>query len=247
MPHIRRIYRLFLISLWFPLTATIGFFAGIGGWNGIRRVTRITRLWGYGNARIIGIKLKVHGDPGKVRGGIIIANHQSYIDILVHASIFPIRFAPKAEIASWPVLGWVLGVSRPIWVNRESKQSSHGTLIEYRETLEHGINLIIYPEGTTSDGKGLLPFKSTPFEAVSSGEFKIFPILVKYVQDLGEPTVCWYGDMTFPPHCWQILGRKSIEAEVYILDPIPAEGRNRKELAVFVHDYMAEEYRKILK
>ncbi len=248
MPHIRRIIRLLLIFIWFPFTTCIGLVSCIGGWDAIRRMTAIARFWGAGNARIIGMRIKVFGDPGRISGGIIISNHQSYLDILIHASIFRIRFAPKAEIASWPVLGWILAISRPIWIRRESKQSSHRTLKEYRETLEHGINLIIYPEGTTSDGTVLLPFKSTPFEAVLSGDFRIWPILVKYTQEPGRPTLCWYGDMTLLPHCWEILGRKHIDAEVHILEPLsPPSGMKRKELARFVHDHMEKEYRKIAK
>lgn len=242
MTSIRRTIRIFLLFLWFPLASMLGIMAGIGGWGGIKRVTKISRLWGWGISKIIGMKIKVYGDPGNIEGGIIVANHQSYLDIIAHASVFNIRFAPKKEIASWPVLGWVLAISRPIWVNRESKQSSHKTLAEYRETLEHGINLIVYPEGTSSDGAGILPFKSTPFEAVSSGNFKIYPVLIRYIRKPGESTLCWYGDMTLAPHCWETLGRPSINVEIHILAPLLPEGRNRKELAGFVHDYMQGKY-----
>ncbi|MCX6985052.1 MAG: 1-acyl-sn-glycerol-3-phosphate acyltransferase [Lentisphaerae bacterium] len=212
----------------------------------MKRVTKITRLWGWGISKIIGMNIKIHGDPEIIGGGIIVANHQSYLDIIAHASVFHPRFTPKVEIASWPVLGWILGINRPVWVDRKSKQSSQKTLVEYRETLEHGINLIVYPEGTSSEGAGILPFKSTPFEAVSSGNHKIYPVLIRYIQKPGEPTLCWYGDMTLLPHCWYILGRPSINVEIHMLDPILPEGRNRKELARFVHDYMEKKYNAIL-
>jgi 1-acyl-sn-glycerol-3-phosphate acyltransferase len=243
---IRRIIRIFLLFLWFLLASSLGIIAGIGGWGGIKRVTKITQLWGWGISKIIGMKIKVYGNPKIIRGGIIAANHHSYLDIIAHASVLRIRFTPKVEIASWPVLGWILGINRPIWVDRKSKQSSQKTLVEYRETLEHGINLIVYPEGTSSGGEGILPFKSTPFEAVSSGNHKIYPVLIRYIQKPGEPTLCWYGDMTLLPHCWYILGRRLINVEIHILDPIQPEGRNRKELAKFVHDYMETKYTEIL-
>ena len=246
MTFIRRTIRIFLLLIWFPIASTLGILAGIGGWRGIKRVTKISRLWGWGISKIIGMRIRVYGDPGKIEGGIIVANHQSYLDIIAHASVFPIRFAPKSEIASWPLLGWVLAISRPIWVDRESKQSSHKTLAEYRETLEHGVNLIVYPEGTSSDGIGILPFKSTPFEAVSSGNHKIHPVLIRYIQKPGEPTLCWYGDMTLLPHCWYILGRPSINVEIHMLEPILPEGRRRKDLASFVHSYMQKKYSEIL-
>jgi 1-acyl-sn-glycerol-3-phosphate acyltransferase len=246
MTSIRRTIRLFLLTLWFPFASALGIMAGVGGWGGIKRVTKITRIWGWGISKIIGMNIKVYGDPKKIEGGIIVANHHSYLDIIAHASVFRIRFTPKVEIASWPVLGWILGLNRPIWIDRKSKQSSHKTLAEYRETLEHGINLIVYPEGTSSDGTGILPFKSTPFEAVSSGNHKIYPVLIRYMQKPGEPTLCWYGDMTLLPHCWHILGRPSINVEIHIMDPLMPEGRNRKELAAFVHDYMEKKYFEIL-
>jgi 1-acyl-sn-glycerol-3-phosphate acyltransferase len=248
MTFIRRTTRLFLLSLWFPVASILGIIAGFGGsWSGMKRVTKITRLWGWGISRIIGMNIKVYGDPEKIKGGIIVANHHSYLDIIAHASIFPIRFAAKIEISSWPVLGWILAINRPIWIDRKSKQRSHKTLSEYRETIEHGINLIVYPEGTSSAGTRILPFKSTPFEAVSSDNYKIYPVLIRYLQKTGEPTLCWYGDMTLLPHCWQILGRPSINVEIHILDPLLPEGRSRKELANFVHAHMQEKYSEILK
>ena len=246
MTHLRRTIRILLLILWMPFTSLLGIIMGFGGWSGIKRVTIISRLWGWGISKIIGMEIKVHGDPKKVEGGIIVANHQSYLDVIAHAAVFRIRFAPKVEISSWPVLGWILAISRPIWVDRKSKQSSQKTLEEYRETLEHGINLIVYPEGTSSDGKGILPFKSTPFEAVAPGNFKIYPVLIRYIQKPGEPTLCWYGDMTLPPHCWYMLGVPSIKVEINIMEPLFASGKNRKELAVFVHDHMENEYRKLL-
>ena len=245
MAFIRRITRIFLLSLWFSFASMLGIMAGIGGWGGIKRVTIISRLWGWGISKIIGMNIKVYGDPGKIDGGLIVANHQSYLDIIAHATIFSIRFTPKVEIASWPVLGWILTINRPIWVDRKSKQRSQKTLSEYQETLEHGINLIVYPEGTSSDGSRILPFKSTPFEAVSSGNYKIFPVLIRYLQKPGEPTFCWYGDMTFLPHCWQILGSSSINVEIHIMDPLIPGGRKRKELAHFVHEHMENKYSEI--
>jgi 1-acyl-sn-glycerol-3-phosphate acyltransferase len=235
MAFIRRITRIFLLFLWFSFASMLGIMAGIGGWGGIKRVTIISRLWGWGISKIIGMNIKVYGDPEKIDGGLIVANHQSYLDIIAHATIFRIRFAPKVEIASWPALGWILAINRPIWVDRKSKQSSQKTLSEYRKTLEHGINLIVYPEGTSSDGSGILP----------SGDYKIFPVLIRYLQKPGEPTFCWYGDMTLLPHCWQILGSSSINVEIHIMDPLIPGGRNRKELAHFAHKYMDNKYSEI--
>jgi 1-acyl-sn-glycerol-3-phosphate acyltransferase len=111
--------------------------------------------------------------------------------------------------------------------------------------MKRGMYLIVYPEGTSTDGKsGILPFKSTSFEAALVGNSPIIPVITRYNEVPGRPTVCWYGDMTLLPHVWQILRFPSIEAEVRFLDPIMPEGRPRKELASFVHDVMVREYSK---
>lgn len=194
-------------------------------------------------ARIINLRVSVSGYLPRAAGGLLISNHLSYLDIIAHGTILPIRYTPKRDIEKWPVLGWYIGLSRPIWVDRQTKQESKKLLVEYAETMKRGMYLIVYPEGTSSDGKhGILPFKSTPFEAAITGDAPIIPMLIKYKEPPGRPTVCWYGDMTLLPHAWQVLKCPSIEAEVRFLPPIYPSGRSRKELALYVHDIMSREY-----
>jgi 1-acyl-sn-glycerol-3-phosphate acyltransferase len=173
-----------------------------------------------------------------------------FIDILVHASIFPIRFAPKIDIRKWPVLGWYLGISRPVWIDRSSPQKSADVVKQFRATMEHGIPMLVYPEGTSTSGKdGLLPFKSTPFEAVASEKqnFPILPILTFYRDGDDGQSVAWYGDMLLVPHFIRILGYKRVEADIYLLPVIIPEKRSRKELALHVHEVMEREYWRIKK
>jgi 1-acyl-sn-glycerol-3-phosphate acyltransferase len=158
-------------------------------------------------------------------------------------SVLPLRYSPKSEIAKWPFLGWYVGLSRPIWIDRASNQSSKKALKDYTETIEHGMYPIVYPEATTTDGKsGILPFKSTSFEAAIHGNVPVIPVLIRYNQPAGQPTVAWYGDMTLLPHIWQVLQFRSIEAELRFLAPIFPQGRSRKELASFTHAVLSREY-----
>ena len=96
-------------------------------------------------------------------------------------------------------------------------------------TMKHGIPLLVYPEGTSTDGEhGIKAFKSTPFEAVAASDLPILPIVTYYEpMDDGLP-VAWFGDMTLMPHLWRILGYKSINVEVHILPQIKSEGSSRK-------------------
>jgi len=109
--------------------------------------------------------------------------------------------------------------------------------------MKHGMYLVVYPEGTSSDGKkGILPFKSTPFAAAAEEGALIFPAIIRYAEPAGEPSVCWYGDMTLLPHAWHLLQRRRIDAAVRFLEPVASAGRSRRELASHVHGVMEREY-----
>ena len=187
----------------------------------------------------------MYGDPEAFEGGLIVGNHQGYLDIVAHASIFRIRFAPKKEIRSWPFLGFMISLNRPVWIDRKSRQKSKETAEEMVATMQNGIAMLVYPEGTSTDGQhGLLPFKSTPFEAAAELSLPIQPTLLFYegVPKQTEP-LAWYGDQKLLPHVWRILGLKEIRMRVYVLPVVyPKSGENRKELALRVHDLMEKEY-----
>lgn len=243
----RRLYRLTALLLWAILVSFLSMPHRLrGGWKSIKEISRFTHLWSRGIAKIINLNVKVSGQVPARAGGLVVSNHLSYIDIITHGSIFPVRYSPKSDIKKWPVLGWYIGLSRPIWTNRKSRRASKKILRDFAKTVNKGMYLIVYPEGTSTDGKnGILSFKSTSFEAAITGNAPIIPVLTHYKQHRGETTVCWYGDMTLLPHVWKVLGFSSIEAELHFLKPILPDGRTRKELASHVHDVMAREYARL--
>lgn len=213
-------------------------------WKSVKALTTASKMWAYGAAGIFGLKIKICGNTKSVHG-LVVSNHLSYVDILLLGSIFPLRFAPKSDVAKWPILGWILGSSRPIWVNRRSKQASLNTMNEFSETVKNSINLITFPEGTTSNGKGdLVPFKSTTFEAAIHGNVPVCPVLIVYEQD----NISWAVDDHTPllVHVWRVLQLPQIRAELHILEPvIPQEGKHRKELCRNVYNTMNERYKEI--
>ena len=243
----RRLFRLFKVIWWFVVSSCRVHRdqKGRSGWDAIACSARHAREWARGSAEIADFELVVHGDPEQFPGGLLVSNHQGYLDILTHAAIFPIRFAPKQEMRRWPVLGPFVAQSHPIWIDRTSRQKSKDAAEEMIATLEHKINLLVYPEGTSTDGQhGLLPFKSTPFEAAAELSLPIQPTLLFYegVPKQTEP-LAWYGDQKLLPHVWRILGLKEIRMRVYVLPVVyPKSGENRKELALRVHDLMEKEY-----
>lgn len=247
MALLLRLYRISALVMWSAVLAVLSLpYQLMGRWRGIKKLSHCTHLWNKGVARIVNLRVKVSGTVPDSSGGLVVSNHVSYLDIITHGSVLPLRYSPKSDIAKWPLLGWYLGLSRPVWTDRQSRQASKKTLRDFAKTMKRGIYLIVYPEGTSTDGKsGILPFKSTSFEAAITGNAPIIPVITRYDEVPGRPTVCWYGDMTLLPHVWQLLRFPSIEARVHFLDPVFPGGRSRKELALSVHDLMAREYERI--
>ncbi|MPM47390.1 hypothetical protein SDC9_94100 [bioreactor metagenome] len=246
----RKLWRLGLFLLWMWPFALWSLLFAVGGRGGIRRVARCTRKWGRFLTRAIHIKVEFLCDHEVPEGVLIVSNHQGYIDVLVHAALFPIRFAPKAEIRRWPVLGCYLAISRPVWIDRSSRQKSRNVLEEFRRTLNDGVSLLVYPEGTSTDGRhGLLPFKSTPFETVIGTRYQIQPVITRYEIGADGWTPAWFGDQTLLPHVWALLGRKEIRARVAALPLVTVEpGEDRKQLAARIEAMMqaAENDRRLL-
>ncbi len=239
--------RLLLLLVWLPIIGIIALVLHLGGWGGIKRAAMCGKIWGQGICRIMGVELILHGEMPDFTGGLIISNHVGLLDIPVHAALFPIRFASRGDLRYWPIIGWYLSLSRAIWVDRSSPHKSATVAKQFVETMEHGIPLLVYPEGTSSSGRdGLLPFKSTPFEAVARGNFPILPLLSFFREVDHDRIVAWYGDMTLIPHCLRLMTYRKIQVDIYILPLIEPHGRNRKELAQAAYQLMATEYQKIV-
>ena len=245
----RRLFRLFLLFPWLVYLGIISVPVTLrrDKWAAIKGMAEMTRYWGAGLLRIFNVRLKVIGDASAYDGGLVVSNHMGYLDIFVHSAVFGLRFCPKIEVKSWPVLGWYTSFTHPIWIDRSSRLKAKENLDEFRATLEHKVPLIVYPEGTSTDGNQVLPFKTSPFELAASGGFTIQPVLTLYRVPEGADSPCWYTDIGIMPPLWQLVGIPWIECEVYLLPPISAEGRSRKELAEMTHQLISEAHDKYCK
>jgi 1-acyl-sn-glycerol-3-phosphate acyltransferase len=240
MSLLRATLKIILMILWLFCTGIFGLFVCWGGWRTIRYMSKAAKLWSTGIAKIINLKIEHHGNVPEV-SGIIISNHQSYIDIITTSSLFNIRLAPAVAIRKWPVLGLYFRLSRPIWVDRKSRQTAKKTMKEFIETIKHNINLLVFPEGKISDGSnGLQVFKSTTFEAAVLGDCSVVPILIHY----RDKNVCW-TKWKLSKHLWNVLKMKRIIVDVHFFDPIEANGMDRKSLARHVHDVMDKKYKEL--
>jgi 1-acyl-sn-glycerol-3-phosphate acyltransferase len=242
-----RVIKLNLVILWMIILGTYAYVGQLLTKGKARRrySSKCTLHWGRVLGWIIGLRIKLHGDPHQLeKGGLIVSNHLGYCDIVAHSSCFPVRFAPKQQIKSWPLLGMILSLNQPIWIDRHSKQGASLIVEQFRQTLEEGINLIVYPEGTSTDGHhGLLPFKSTAFQAVSGTGLPVLPIITFYENTADGNTIPWHSDQLLLPHVWQLLGYWSIKVDLHILPAIyPTPEMSRKELANITREKMQETY-----
>jgi 1-acyl-sn-glycerol-3-phosphate acyltransferase len=194
------------------------------------------RYWG-GVARIVGLRLDVSGAvaQGDGRPVIFVANHSSWLDIVALGAVLPGCFVAKAEVARWPGINWVAAAGRTIFVSRRHRAAA-GERNAMQERLAAGDNLILFPEGTTSDGARVMPFHPT-FLALAGDATRPIVQAVTIVYDRmdglpicrrNRPLVAWYGDMDIASH-YAELGRHDWRARIVIDPPLVVAG-GRKQL-----------------
>lgn len=247
---LRRIFRMVTLSLWsvFIGVAALCFTMFRKEDKAMRRAAEFTRVWALVAARLAGLKISVTGDIPEY-GGLIVSNHTGPFDILVNASLFPVRFAPKKELKYTPFIGQVVALSRPVWIDRSKRLEAKKTAQEISRTVANRVSMLVYPEGTSTDGRsGILPFKSTAFDAAESAGCPVVEVLLFFSCpcDPGKSSA-WFGDTPFGTYLWHAIGLKKVEARVYIIGVTQIrEGENRKTLAERVHNEMSEAYWRIM-
>lgn len=192
-------------------------------------------------ARILGFNVVVHGQMTASRPAMFVCNHTSYVDITVLASIIPGSFVAKAEIAGWPFFGMLAKLQRTVFIDRRgSRAAEHRDDIMKR--LAAGDRLILFPEGTSSDGNRVLTFKSALFGVAERDEgngLALQPVSVAYTRLDGmpigrgfRPYCAWYGEMSMVDHMWELIGLGTITVEVTFHEPVTiGQFGSRKSLA----------------
>jgi lyso-ornithine lipid O-acyltransferase len=194
-------------------------------------------------AMIVGMKIVVRGRRCDDRPVLFVANHSSYLDITILGALIPGSFVAKSEVAGWPLFGFLAKLQQTVFIERRNRASAGKQADDLRSRLESGDNLILFPEGTSSDGNRTLPFKTALF-AVASLKIGEKPLMVQPVSItatmldgvpmglIGRPFYAWYGDMDLAPHLWQAFGAGLMTVEVEFHPPVSMENfASRKALA----------------
>lgn len=207
---------------------------------------RIPRLWHRMTLKMLGVRVEVEGERVARRPLLIAANHVSWLDILILGSLDGVHFIAKAEMRHWPVLGTFARQQRSVFVERDRRRASPEQAREIAERLADGDPMVLFAEGTTGDGNGVLPFKSTLFSAAQlalatdkADEVVVQPVAIAYTRTGGlhldrreRAELAWIGDTDLVPHLKTVLAARPIDVKVCFGKTIPfrAQG-DRKAVA----------------
>lgn len=193
--------------------------------------------------RILGMRVLEREVVHAPEASLIVANHLSYLDVLVLAPLYPALFVTSVEIRETPVLGLVTKLAGCFFVERRRSRITAGTkqreLAQMQLELDRGHSVLLFPEGTSSDGAGVLHFKATFFQLATDLALPVIPVCLKY-RGASSSQAPWYGDMTFLPHLFSICRTEEIRLTVEQLPPV--SGSDKFELAAECHRRIQEAY-----
>lgn len=201
--------------------------------------------------RILGIRVTRHGALPEGGSVLAVSNHLGLFDPWVLASQLPVAFVAKAEMARWPVAGWICRTVGIIFVERERRMKA-GTFVEQVQArLREGVRVLVFPEGTTGDGTAVMPFKTGGFEAVAGmPEAHVLPLCLNPLEIDGRPAVgalrrlvTWADpNQSMWENLRTLLEMRRLHLEVRVGTPIATAGCDRKELARRAHEAVAALY-----
>ncbi|MDB5478272.1 MAG: 1-acyl-sn-glycerol-3-phosphate acyltransferase [Alphaproteobacteria bacterium] len=257
--HLRAVYRIFLFAavtlVLVPLQLAWALPALLRGGNP-KHQSPIVRLWYRTMLWILHIDMTIINRRVLDRGQkIFLCNHISYVDILVLGAYFDCFFVAKSDIADWPIFGFLSKVGGTIFISRQRQLvKTHLALLAGH--VKSGQSLLIFPEGTTGDGREILPFKSSLLHAAFDAEtaLVIQPLSLAYIDMNGYSLVtqdkldqiAWYGEMKLAPHFWNLFRQKHITAKVVIHPAIAVDAaHNSKTLCAAAHEQVKNGFSQI--
>jgi 1-acyl-sn-glycerol-3-phosphate acyltransferase len=184
----------------------------------------MTMFWSKAACLLFGIRVK-KGGRRKKEGGFTVCNHAGYVDVFVMGSLRPTVFLSNHEVRGWPLIGWLAALGGVVFVNRNSKRAALTAMRQLERKIESGVTVIVFPEGTTSDGKMVGPFKSAFFNIPVRQNIPVRPAGIRYSPNIAED-VAWHGGAKIAPHFWRFAGLGRIDVSVHfgpMINPQPIE------------------------
>lgn len=208
----------------------------------------LLRGWSRGLAALMGMRVKLQGTPPSPPF-YLVANHLSYVDIILLYTCLDCVFVAKREMRSWPVIGFLSRVAGTIWVNRESPRDAVRVLGRIDAAIARGDGVVLFAEGTTSAGEQVMPLRPALLDWAAQREHPVYCAALGYRTRPGGPpahlAVCWWGTMTLAPHALALFRLPGFEATVDF-GAEPVASRNRGELAARVRQEIQRRFVPVL-
>lgn len=199
-----------------------------------KRESRI-RSWCVAVLAILNIRVVTYGHLPKndTNTAFFVANHISWIDIWALKQLHTIHFVAKSDIRDWPLIGWLAQKTGTLFIERTRRHDTARMLTEVEEALNRKACVCLFPEGTTTDGTELKPFKASLFQAAINNGAQVWPVALHYPDGKGgaNTAVAYSGETSLWESLWAVLSQREIVIEMHFFHPIPALGQERRHLA----------------
>lgn len=200
--------------------------------------------WARASARVIGLRVNVRNKPPD-SPFLLVSNHLSYVDVVVLESQVDCAFVAKSEVAHWPILGPICRSLNTIFIDRTQARDILKVLTKIEMTIQRGVGVVLFAEGTSTAGRTVSPFKPSLLEFAARSHLPVHYASVNYAvpsdNTLAERSVCWWGDMTFVGHVFRLLQLPHFEANL-VFGPQPVLGDDRHVLAAELWRAVASQY-----
>lgn len=198
----------------------------------------LVRAWSRQMMDIMGVTLVVRGTPPAQGPALLVANHVSWLDILVMNAAQPARFVSKADVKHWPLLGALITGAGTLYIERESRRDAMRVVHHMAERLQAHDLLAVFPEGTTGDGRAMLPFHANVFQAAIAVHAPVVPVALRFVDGASgqrSHAPVFIGDTTLIASIWTTLRANNLQAVVAYGEPQTHNGRDRRTWAQDLH------------
>jgi 1-acyl-sn-glycerol-3-phosphate acyltransferase len=204
-------------------------------WVGVPKKQALIRRWCRLLLHMLKVEARIHGLPaGGLPGNVlIVANHISWLDIFVLNTVQPSRFIAKSELRRWPVAGRLIAGCGTLFIERERRHDTLKVNRHAAEALARGDVIAIFPEGTTTDGREVLPFHGSLLQPIVDAGGHVQPIAIRYRKATGEhnDAPAYIGETSFLQSYWRVTAERMLVVELHVARLLPAREGRRRELA----------------
>ena len=209
---------------------------------------RIFGGWARASARVLGMKVDVRNRP-PLAPFLLVANHLSYVDIILLRSQMDCAFIAKSEVAGWPVLGLLSRSMNTIFIDRKQKRDTLKAIPRIAQAMTRESGLVLFAEGTSTNGQTVSPFRPALLECAARKQLPVHYASISYSvpanQSPADQSVCWWGEMTFPGHVFRLLQLPEFQASL-MFGPEPIVAGDRRVLATRLWSAVSAQFTPVL-